>query len=31
MAMVEDAAPVLYGVLVKLENGEVQDYVFTEA
>lgn len=30
-AMVEDAAPTLYGMLVQLENGEVQDYVFTEA
>jgi Icc-related predicted phosphoesterase len=30
-AMVEDAAPALYGVLLKLENGEVQDYLFTEA
>jgi Icc-related predicted phosphoesterase len=30
-AMVEDAAPALFGVLLKLENGEVQDYLFTEA
>jgi uncharacterized protein len=29
--LVEDADPTLYGVLVMLENGEVKDYVFTEA
>jgi uncharacterized protein len=29
--LVEDADPTLYGVLVMLENGEVRDYVFTEA
>ncbi len=29
--LVEDAAPALFGVLVVLENGEVKDYLFTEA
>jgi hypothetical protein len=29
--LVEDADPTLYGVLVLLENGEVKDYIFTEA
>jgi uncharacterized protein len=29
--LVEDADPTLYGVLLLLENGEVRDYVFTEA
>jgi Icc-related predicted phosphoesterase len=30
-AMVDDAAPTLYGVLLQLEGGAVRDYVFTEA
>jgi Icc-related predicted phosphoesterase len=30
-ALVEDAAPTLFGILMKLENGEVKDYHFTEA
>jgi len=29
--LVEDADPTLFGVLVLLENGEVKDYIFTEA
>lgn len=30
-ALVEDAAPTLFGILMSLENGEVKDYIFTEA
>ncbi len=29
--LVEDADPMLYGVLVMLQDGDVKDYVFTEA